>query len=146
MGLAVTVLLHFAGQYLFATPLACVLTFVLTDVVLVIALPLLFARARLDPLRRMRVALSLALPGMLLDIFSVTFVADFFPNIPAAAHACLLWAYSLVPLPGAVSLADETTAAFGTPTGGRASVAAGITASVRWCQTGYAAGCCAGSL
>jgi hypothetical protein len=115
--LAVTIALRFVGQLFFATPLALVLTFVVIGVVPGLTLPLLFVRARMNPVRRMRVALSLALPGMVLDIVSVTFVASVFPNIPAAAHAafagCLLWAYSLVllsalvPLPGLCSLGEE---------------------------------------
>lgn len=130
--LAATIVLRFVGQFFFATPLALVLTFVVVGAVLLLALPLLFARARMDPVRRMRVALSLALPGMVLDIFSVTFVASVFPNLPATAHAafagCLLWAYSLVllsalvPWPGPSSLAeeyhvDENAPAPGAPTG-----------------------------
>ncbi len=115
--LVATILLRLLGQIFFATSLALVLTFFVTGVVLVLVLLLLFVQARLDPARRMRVALSLALPGMLLDIFSVTFVANVFPNIPPTAHAafagCLLWAYSLVllsalvPLPGTSSLVEE---------------------------------------
>jgi Family of unknown function (DUF5367) len=115
--LVATILLRLVGQIFFATSLALVLTFFVTGVVLVLVLLLLFVRVRMDPAQRMRVALSLALPGMLLDIFSVTFVANVFPNIPATAHAafagCLLWAYSLVllsalvPLPGTSSLVEE---------------------------------------
>lgn len=115
--LGATILLRFVGQLFFATPLALVLTLVGTGVVLVLVLLLLFLRARMDPARRIRVALSLALPGMLLDIFSVIFAANVFPNIPATAHSalagCLLWAYSLVllsalvPLPARSSFAEE---------------------------------------
>lgn len=115
--LAATILLRLVGQFFFATSLALVLTFFVTGVVLVLALLFLFTRTRMDQARRMRVALSLALPGMLLDIFSVTFVANVFPNIPVTAHAAfagsLLWAYclvllsALVPLPGIPSLAEE---------------------------------------
>ena len=115
--LVATILLRLVGQIFFATSLALVLTLVVTGVVLVLVLLLLFVRARMDPVRRIRVALSLALPGMLFDIFSVTFVATVFPNIPPTAYAalagCLLWAYSLVllsalvPLPTRSPFAEE---------------------------------------
>jgi len=130
--LVATVVLRLVGQLFFATPLALVLTFVITGAVLLLALPILFVRAHMNPVQRMRVVLSLALPGMVLDSVSVTFVATVFPNMPATAHAaftgCLLWAYSLVlfsglvPLPGRSSSGEEDDAcrsrvAPGAPTG-----------------------------
>ncbi len=115
--LVATILLRLLGQIFFSTPLAVVLTFLVTGVVLVLALLRLFVRTRMDLSRRLRVALSLALPGMFLDILSVTFAALVFPNIPATAQTafagCLLWAYSLVlltallPLSPALALARE---------------------------------------
>jgi hypothetical protein len=39
--------------------------------------------------RRIRVALSLVLLEMLLNVFSISFVANLFPNIPSTAHAAL---------------------------------------------------------
>ncbi len=113
--LVATILLRVVGHIFFATSLALVLTFVVTGVSLVLILLLLFVQARMDPVRRIHVALSLALPGMLLDIFSVTFVANVFPNIPATAHAalagCLLWAYSLVLLSALVPLPARSSEA-----------------------------------
>ena len=115
--LAATILLRLLGQIFFATPLATILTFLVTGVLLVLALLHLFVRGHMNPVMRMQTALSLALPGMLLDILSVTFVAQVFPNIPTAAHAafagCLLWVYSLalltalLPWPTTSSLAGE---------------------------------------
>ncbi len=93
-----TVALRLVGQYLFAFPLV-LLTFALTVPALTLVVLRIYAARRIEPSQRPLVAIALALPGMLLDILSVTFAATIFPDIPAAEHgllaAWLLEAYAV---------------------------------------------------
>jgi hypothetical protein len=93
-----TIALRLVGQYLFAFP-AVLLTFALTVPLLALVVLRLFASRQVVAERRPLAAIALVLPGMLLDIVSVTFAAVIFPNIPATEHgllaAWLLEAYAV---------------------------------------------------
>jgi len=93
-----TAALRLVGQHLFGTPIV-LLTFVLTVPLLGLVVMRLFAARRLEQARRPLAAIALVMPGMVLDVFSLTFAATVFPNIPAAAHgllaAWLLEAYAV---------------------------------------------------
>lgn len=95
-----TVVLRLIGQVFFASPLAIVLTYLVSAGILLLALQGLFLRIRMSHMQRLQAILSLALPGMVLDVLSITFVSTVFPNLPDSAHPAfagwLLWAYSLV--------------------------------------------------
>jgi tellurite resistance protein TehA-like permease len=83
-----TLALRLFGHYLFAFP-AVLLTFTLTIPLLALVVLRLFAARHLDAAQRPVAAIALVLPGMLLDIVSVTFAATVFPNIPTAEHGAL---------------------------------------------------------
>ncbi len=93
-----TIALRVVGQYLFSFP-AVLLTFALTIPALTLVPLRIYAARRLEPSQRPLAAIALALPGMLLDILTMTFASTIFPHIPAAEHgllaAWLLEAYAV---------------------------------------------------
>ena len=77
--LAATIVLRFAGQWMFISKIALFAV----SAPLMFALPrLLFSRASGDPTH---LAIALVTPGMLLDAISATWFAQIFPNIPPDA-------------------------------------------------------------
>lgn len=64
----------------------------------------LFRDRNISPADRPKAALLIAIPGMLLDLFSITFHSVVFPDIPGAYlhlfFVWLMWAYSLILLGG----------------------------------------------
>ncbi|WP_176220592.1 DUF5367 family protein [Cohnella massiliensis] len=76
------------------------LTFILVLPGIPIMLRLLFAVRKTPAASRPKAAVLIALPGMLLDMFSVGFHKHVFPGIPSSdlnlLFIWLLWAYSLI--------------------------------------------------
>lgn len=100
-----TLLMRVAGQYFFDPNNAGLMA--VDFLAMLIAMPLL-ARAifrgwRVPAAQRASAALGVALPGMLLDVLTTYFFAQFFPNVNAAGAgawgACLLFSYALFLVP-----------------------------------------------
>ncbi|WP_248926845.1 DUF5367 family protein [Paenibacillus hamazuiensis] len=100
--LAATVIFHFLGDWMIEAGnwLKIVISFVAAvPLIYGCTLPV-YAALHIPPAERLHCAACIALPGMLLDIFSLPFHRTVFPtladnSIPLLA-AWLLWAYSLI--------------------------------------------------
>ena len=104
--LAATLAIRFAGGTLFGTNggIRLVVLFVSTTIVVGAAIRF-FLRPLPTADARLRAAVLIVLPGILLDTGSVLWFPAVFPNLPAAAGmpfaALLLWAYGIALLAGA---------------------------------------------
>lgn len=80
------------------------LSFILIVPVVLFLQRWLFISRQIPPGSRPRAAILTALPGMLLDLFSVSFHSVVFPSLPASLlpvfFVWLLWAYSVILLGG----------------------------------------------
>jgi hypothetical protein len=109
-----TLALRLVGQYLFGMP-AVLLTYLVSTPAFFAVAARLLRRARLDPAERPLAGICLVLPGMLLDMLSVTFAARVFPNIPPAQGPAvagwLLWSYGVALLTAFLVVRAPTAAA-----------------------------------
>lgn len=103
-----TVIFRFGGQYLLnpQAPLWIGLSFVLVvPLIAAITYPL-YTWRKLNSSERLRAAVFIALPGMVLDGVSLSFFRSVFPNLTLEASSYfsswLLWAYSLILITGFV--------------------------------------------
>jgi len=80
------------------------LSFIVIVPLILLTLRALFRARKLSSPERPRAAMLVAIPGMLLDLFSVAFHDLVFPGLPQAHlhlfFVWLLWAYSLILLGG----------------------------------------------
>lgn len=104
--LVATVVVRLVGQYFFSpddTPALTVLFLLTVPLVVLVAYPL-YSYKNVRGGERLLAAVCLALPGMVLDVVSLSFFEAVFPNLsPDAAGyfgAWLLWAYFLVLITG----------------------------------------------
>lgn len=101
-----TLLFRFAGQYLLQpSHVALSIGLFVLEIPLLIGLMVaLYQWLSIDYQERPRAAMMFALPGMLLDVGSILFFAQTFPNIDPVANvlfaALMLWGYSCVLLSG----------------------------------------------
>lgn len=104
--LAATFLFRFFG-HLFLIPghnILLLITFLMAIPLITIATYPYYHFSHLSESKRLLAAFQIALPGMILDVFSILFFTNVFPNLhidtlPYFA-AWLLWAYSLILLSG----------------------------------------------
>lgn len=104
--LGATIFFRLLGHFLLdpANPVLVVVTFVATVPVIAAATYPAYALAKMDSAQghqRSVAAVCIALPGMLLDVLSLSFFSFTFPNLSdlsagALFGAWLLWAYSLI--------------------------------------------------
>jgi hypothetical protein len=108
--LAATLAMRLVGRFHFGVPVVFA-TYVVTALLIVQLAQRLYAARRLGRVERAVAAASLVLPGMLLDVLSVTFVDVVFPNIPPSQHSTfggwLLWAYAVALLTGLVAIGRQ---------------------------------------
>lgn len=114
--LVATIFFRLLGQFLLdpATIALVATTFVLTVPVIAAATYPVYTMWRLGAAERPAAAAFVAIPGMFLDILSLSFFETAFPNLaalPASADALfgawLLWAYGLILLTGFVPRAPD---------------------------------------
>lgn len=89
-----------------ANTLMIVLTFILVvPLVLTLTIPLYYLRNK-NREERLKAAISIAVPGMLIDVFAVVYFEQIFTNLPAGAAvyfgSWLLWSNALILLTGLV--------------------------------------------
>lgn len=100
--LIATFALRLIGQYLL-DPTNLTLSigvFLVTPLVLIIVMSGLYFWQQVKAIERSKVALLVALPGMLLDVLSVLYFPTVFPNIDPSANilfaGLMLWGYSSI--------------------------------------------------
>lgn len=100
--LVATIAFRLIGQYLL-DPSNIALSiglFLTTTIAVMIAMTGVFVWQKVDAIARPKVALLIALPGMLLDAGSVLFFPSVFPNIDPSANVLfaglMLWGYSSI--------------------------------------------------
>lgn len=104
--LSATLIFRFAGHYFFTPDNVVLMTasyiFVI-PLILVITLPV-YKWKKIKSDGKLKAAICIALPGMLLDVFALIFFQDIFTNLNLESDkyfgSWLLWAYSLIILTG----------------------------------------------
>ena len=101
-----TLLFYFFGD-LFLIPgneFSVLITFVLAIPLIALATYPYYYLRKVPQLKRLQTAVQIAIPGMILDIFSIIYFQKVFPQLHIDAlpffSAWLLWAYSLIILTG----------------------------------------------
>ncbi|KAB2495520.1 DUF5367 domain-containing protein [Priestia endophytica] len=104
--LGATALFRFLGHFFFSleTPVLLVASYILViPFILILTLPI-YRYKQLDSYNRLKAAILIALPGMLLDVVSLIYFSDIFINLDSRMDrifgSWLLLAYSFILLSG----------------------------------------------
>lgn len=117
--LIATVFFRLVGQLLLNPEsfVLVVLTFVVTVPLIAAVTYPVYAKREIVPTERPVAAICIALPGMIVDVVSLSFFGALFPNLyalPGSAGALfgawMLWAYALILLSGLVPLSSRRAA------------------------------------
>ncbi|MEC2075281.1 DUF5367 family protein [Metabacillus fastidiosus] len=113
--LIATLIFQIAGHYILVpNVLILMMTFLVTiPLIITVTFPL-YKFKKVDNDDVMKAAVSIALPGMLLDIISFLNFGAVFPNLPANGSiyfgAWLLFAYSLILMTGFIKISTDKKA------------------------------------
>lgn len=110
---AATLIIRIAGSFLFnpGNSSSLLIAFLVAIPLIILTTYPVYSWRKVSAHKRVQSALSIALPGMVLDIFSMIFFPTVFPNL-LLAHAdryfsaWLLWSYSLILISGLFPRAD----------------------------------------
>lgn len=102
--LIATIAFRLFGHWLLGSPVALLALFVAAVPLIYLCTAALYRWRSVNDADRIRCSVCIAVPGMLLDIFSLLFYRHVFPFIPVegavALAAWLMWAYGLILLFG----------------------------------------------
>jgi hypothetical protein len=111
--LGATLIFRFGGQFFFLhdQPMLMIMSYILVvPLILVLTLPI-YKWKKVTASQRIKAAIFIALPGMLIDSIVLIYFQDIFtnlsPNTDKFFASWLLWAYSLILLSGFIGNRNE---------------------------------------
>lgn len=111
--LIATIILRFSGQFMLDANniVLSVSEFILLIPALMGLMTAIYHYKSINTVGRPKVAMLIALPGMILDVGSILFFPDVFPNIDPGANILfawmMLWAYGIILISGILPALQE---------------------------------------